>query len=290
MEANQKRLILSGTILVLAVAAGFFIFYYQGQKEKRASVALSNVRLPSPPTAPIPPGTSDAYLKVAREHAGTKAGGRALLAGAATLFTERKYDEAQRTFQQFLNEYPQSEWVAQAHFGVASTLDAQGKTAEAASKFEEIRRRYANDPILDEVKLALGRLYENQNKPEEAHKIYAELVQNNPYSGMGSEAGMRKEELEAKYPHLKATNAPILTPPALTTPPMAAITNRPTPTNRVITISNVAPRAATNTGTPPSTSNPLLLQPPAAQAPAAQPRPSAPAPNAAPAPAPAPKQ
>jgi tetratricopeptide (TPR) repeat protein len=281
-QANQKRLILWGTVLVLVIAGTFFFVYYQGQKEMRASVALSNVRVPLSSGASTSTGTADAYLKVAREHAGTKAGGRALLLGAATLFTEGRYPDAQKTFEQFLRDYPESQWVPQAHFGIASSLDAQGKIAEATAKFDEIRRRYANDALIDEVKLALARLYENQSKPEEAHKIYTELVQNNPYSGMGSEAGVRKEELETKFPQLKPTNAP---PPVLTPPPMAMLTNRPAPTNRVITISNITPRMATNVVTPkpptnatakPATNAPLLLQPPATQPVPGQPSPAPP--------------
>jgi predicted negative regulator of RcsB-dependent stress response len=259
-QANQKRLILWGTILVLAIAGVFFFIHYQGQKELRASVALSNVPVPLSPGATVPPGTADAYLKVATEHAGTKAGARALLLGAATFFTDGKYADAQKTFEQFLKQYPESQWVPQAHFGIASSLDAQGKTTEAISKYEEIRRRFANEPIIDEVKLAVARAYE-PTKPEEAHKIYSELVQNNPYSGMGSEAGVRKAELEEKFPRLAPTNPPVMTPPTLTPPPLTSLTNRPAPTNRVITISNVTPRTATNTAVKQPTNAPLLIQP-----------------------------
>lgn len=272
-QANQKRLILWGAIVVIVMAAGVFFVYYQGQKEMRASIALSNVRAPLNPGSPMPAGAAEEYLKIAREHAGTKAAARALLLGAAALFIDGKYAEAQKTFEQFLREYPESEWVPKAHFGIASTLDAQGKAAEAIAKFDEIRRRFANDAVIDEVKLALGRLYENQNKPEEAHKIYAELVQANAYSGMGSEAGVRKEELEAKFPQLRPASAP---PPVLTPPALTALTNRPALTNRVISISNVPPRAtnvvalkpATNAAAKPGTNVPLLLQPQPAPAPA----------------------
>lgn len=276
-EANQKRLILWGTILVLAIAGVIFFVYYQGQKEVRASLALSNVRVPISPGQPVPPDTAEEYLRVAREHHGTKAGARAMLLGAATLFTDGKYIEAQKTFEQFLREYPDSQWVPQAHYGIGSSLDAQGKVAEATAKFEEISRRFASDALMDEVKLALGRLYENQNKPEQAHKLYSDLVQNNPYTGIGSEAGVRKEDLEAKFPHLEATNAPIITPPQLT-----SLTNRPPTTNRTITITNIAPRTATNPGAA-TTNAPLILKPqplptpqPAPQPPPNQPSPAPP--------------
>ena len=271
VQANQKRLILGAIIALVAIAVISFVVYEQGQKEIRGSLALSRVPVPVSPAMPTRPGTAEAFLKVAREHEGTKAGARALLQAGANLFTETKYADAQKTFEQFLKDYPGSEWVPQAQFGVASTLDAQGKFAEATAKFEEIRRRFANDPIIDEVKLALGRLLENQNKPAEAHKIYSELVQltqSNPYSGIGSEAGVRKEDLEAKHPELAPTNVPpALTPQQLDPAMLTMLTNRPAPTNRVITLSN-AVRTASNAVTGAATNlqkvitnAPLLLQP-----------------------------
>jgi predicted negative regulator of RcsB-dependent stress response len=270
-QANLKRLIIGTVIVLAAIAVVAFISYEQGQKEVRASHALANVAVPLSPTAPMRPGTADAYLKVAKEHAGTKAGARALLQAGATYFVEGNYADAQKTFEQFLKEYPASEWIPQAHFGIASSLDAQGKTADAVTKFEEMRRRFANDATSDEVKLALARLFETQNKPADAHKIYSELVQANPYSGMGSEAGVRKEELEKKFPELARTNAP-MTSLQPTSMPLVGVTNQPAPTNRVITITNrirtatnAAAQAATNVQSF-ITNAPLLLQQPSTNA------------------------
>src|SRR5687768_5545247 len=192
VQANSKRLVIGTVIVLAAIAVIAFISYEQGQKEVRASHALANVPTPQNPTGPMPPGTAQAYLKVAKDHAGTRAGARALLQVGAAYFVEGKYAEAQTTFEQFLKEYPGSEWIPQAHFGIASSLDAQGKTADAVVKFEEMRRRFANDATSDEVKLALARLLETQNKPADAYKIYSELVSANPYGGMGSEAGVRR--------------------------------------------------------------------------------------------------
>ena len=216
-------------------------------------------------SAPTPPGTADALLKVADEHKGTKAAAMALLRAGAALFVEGKYAESSKTFERFLKEYPDSPWVPQAHYGIAANLDAQGKTADATTKFEQIRRVYGSDPIIDQVKLTLGRLYENQNKPEDAHKLYTEVLQANPgqYSGIGNEAGMRREELEAKYPQLAKTNAPIL-PPAITmlTNLPAGMTNRPAMTNRMMTLSNPpSATGTTNPAGPRGTNAPLLIQP-----------------------------
>jgi hypothetical protein len=91
---------------------------------------------------------------------------------------------------------------------------------------------------------------------------------------------MRRADLEEKFPRLAQTNAPIITPP-----PMTMFTNRPAPTNRVITLSNVTPRIGTNGATPspgagpaakPGTNAPLIL-PPAQPAPTTtQPSPTPP--------------
>ena len=264
VQANLKRLIIGTVIVLVAIAVIAFISYEQGQKEVRASHALANVAVPLSPTAPVRPGTADAFLKVAKDYAGTRAGGRALLQAGAAYFVEGKYADAQTTFEQFLKEYPGSEWIPQAHFGIASSLDAQGKTADAVLKFEEMRRRFANDATSDEVRLALARLFETQDKPADAHKIYSELAQANPYGGLGSEAGVRKEELEKKFPELAKANAPMPQPLM----PLAGVTNQPAaPTNRVVTITNMI-RTATNAAVQAATNvqrvitnAPLLLQP-----------------------------
>ena len=138
-----------------------------------------------------------------------------------------------------------------AYFGVASTMDAQGKTADATKQFEQLRRQFPNDAVAEETRLALGRLYEAQNRPADAYKLYDELVKGNPYSGLGSEAGVRLADLVEKHPELAKTNQPpmmtTMPPPLMLTNPMAQGTNRPN-TNRTIQI-----RPMTNTMQRPST-------------------------------------
>jgi hypothetical protein len=51
-------------------------------------------------------------------------------------------------------------------------------------------------------------LYEAQNKPELARSLFEEVARNNPYGSLGSEAGIRLEELKIKYPNLVAPVTP----------------------------------------------------------------------------------
>jgi TolA-binding protein len=223
VEVNKKRLITYGIIVLVAVVAMVAFVNYQAQKEQRASEALSSVRAPSNPATPLPPGTAEAYLKVAKEHAGTKAAARALELAARTRFEEGNYADAQKLFEQFTREYGSSPWLANASYGIAAALEAQGKTAEALAKYEEVRRRFGSDPtVSDETKLAIARIYEQQNKSADALKVYEEMAGGVAYSGFASEAQARREELLEKHPELK-TNLPA---PPLAANPITTATNR----------------------------------------------------------------
>ena len=261
-EVNKKRVVI-GAIIVVVLGAGIGLaLNYQSQREVRASEALSEVKLPINPSSPIPVGTAAAYERIAREHRGTQAGGRALILAGTALFMQTNYDDAQKLFEQFAREYPASSFVPEALFGVASCLDAKKKPAEAISKFEELRRRYGKSSVLDETKLALARLYEEQNKPAVALDLYDELVKANQYSGIGSEAGLRMEDLLSQHPELKKTNAPIMPAPTIIpgTNLATRMTNRPaiTLTNLTRRTSNVPTIVMTNR--PPATGGPAPLK------------------------------
>jgi tetratricopeptide (TPR) repeat protein len=262
-EVNKKRVLIGALVAaVLGLVIGLAI-YYQSQREVRASEALSEIKIPLG-TAAVPPGTAFAYQKVARDHRGTQAAGRALLLAGTTLFVQADYDEARKMFEQFAREYPASPFVPEALFGIASVLDAQKKPNDAIAKFEELRRRYGKSSVMDETKLKLARLYEEQNKPAQALDLYDELVKANQYSGIGSEAGLRMEVLLTEHPELKKTNAPIITPPPMrpnTNVVVQRMTNRPsvTMTNRVRMTSNVPTITTTNKTGATGTSGPIKL-------------------------------
>src|SRR5256885_1967622 len=143
--------------------------------------------------------------------------------------------------------------------GLASTLDAEGKAAEAIDQYEKVRKRFPTDSVVDEAKLALARLYEKQNLGE-AYKLYTELASAGQQSGIGSEAGIRLADLMEKYPEFAKTNAPPApVAPTTTIPPQTTIA-RITPTNPVMM--SVTNTNAAATGAPPSkTTSPLLIKP-----------------------------
>src|SRR4030081_2659809 len=119
LDKNKKRVSLIAAGAAVAIALIAAIIYYPSQKESRASEALSNVRKPFNPSIPLPAGTAEAYLKVAREYEGTKAAGRALLEAASAYYTEGNYANAETQYKRFLNEYPDSSFLPQGMLGFA---------------------------------------------------------------------------------------------------------------------------------------------------------------------------
>jgi len=272
IEVNKKRLMVGGGIAIVVIVAAVIFIQQQSQKEYSASEALSNVRVPFNSGSPVPPGTAEALLKVATDHRGTRAAGRALLLSAGVLFAEAKsaadYAEAEKRFKDVIQNYADSEWMPQANRGVAAALAAQGKTAEAITKYEEVRRRFASSAVIDEVRIALARLHESQ-KPEEAFNLYEEVLKNpqgNPNGALMAEANLHQEALIKQHPKLAALKQAAMAPP-----PVAPSQNQQvkiTPmTNRIATtISNTANRVITNlqqitlTNRPGATSQPIQIK------------------------------
>lgn len=238
LEVNKKRLVTAAVGALAVILVGGIVLQYLSGRETRASQALSEVRVPLDPRSPVPPGMADALYKVAQAHSGTKAAARALVMAGTALYAETNFALAQDRFSQLLRDYPNSPWVADAHLGVGACQEAQGKLEDAIKKYEDIRKRFATSPVADDAKLALGRLYEKSN-PEEAFRLYEELVKATPQGGMSAEAGLRQEELLKGRPELEKLRTPATPPPQPIQPPQVTLmTNRPTTTTNVVSLTN----------------------------------------------------
>ena len=222
-EVNKQKV---AVIAVLAVTVGFAIAayrYFAQQKELKASDALLMLKpLLIPPTN-TSPAQASAFFKVADEFKGTSAAERAQFYGATVLYTENKYSEAETQFNRFLKEHEGSPWAAAATYGVAAAQEAQGK-AEALASYQNVFARYPQSAEAEEAKLAVARIYEVRNQPEQALRIYNELTVPKPGATAATGTAMespeirqKKDALLRKYPNL-ATNAATAAASTLTAP------------------------------------------------------------------------
>jgi TolA-binding protein len=206
-EANRIRIAWGGGVIV--VAAGLISFYswQRDQKEITAGKALTQL-VTSIPRNTTPGQQADLYLKIATDYQGTSAGQRALLQGAAMLFTAGRYADSQVQFQKFFNAYPGSSFAAQADLGLATSLDAQGKVDAAAVAYQRIINTYSDTMAANSARFGLAQIDERQGKPADAMKLYEEIIRVMPNSSLSSEAGLRAMELKMKLQPASSSTTP----------------------------------------------------------------------------------
>jgi predicted negative regulator of RcsB-dependent stress response len=218
-HANRNRVLpITAIILVIGAGIGGFI-WHKNYVETQAAAALSNIKPPTSAQESGAPNAANAlpYVKVADDYAGTRGAARALLIAGGIQFDAGKFDVSQATFRRFISEYSENPLANLALLGVAASLEAQGKTAEAATAYDDLIKRHQADSTTPQAKSALARLYVAQDKPEQAMHLYEELARANNNDTWSVEAGIQLQELLAKYPNLKkpVASAPVPTAPML---------------------------------------------------------------------------
>lgn len=209
VEANSKRIAGGAGITVIAILFVSYYFWRQNQNEITAGEALTQLIVSASPNS----DTSQlgaAYLKIAADYPGSLAGERALMLGAAALFTGGQYAQAQGQFQKYLDTQPGGPFAAQAALGVAASLDAQGKTDPAAEAYQRVISAFPSDAnAADAAKFSLAKIDEQRGKLNDAENFYQEVVRDNPNNLLGSEAAFHAMQLRAKLP----VTAPLTTSP-----------------------------------------------------------------------------
>jgi tetratricopeptide (TPR) repeat protein len=204
-EAHRKQVNVGAAVVVTAGLIAWFVLWRQEENAAQAGEAFSSVAVTQLSSANAPQ-VPEAYLKVAATYPASNAGAHALLLAAAGYFDEGKYPEAQAQFERFRREYHDNPLSGEALLGIAACLDAQGKTSEAINAYRDLVEHHPNDAaVLPQARFALGRLYEAQNQPQLARGYFEEAARTDSYGSIGSEAGMRLEELKIKYPQLGPT-------------------------------------------------------------------------------------
>jgi tetratricopeptide (TPR) repeat protein len=227
-EVNKKQAGIGAGVVVAVGIIIWLIAYHRDEKEISAAEAVAAVTMTPTVTGAPRPDAAEAYLRLSEEYSGTSAGARALLLAGGTYFTDGKYDQALKTFQRFTREHRDSPWMGDALLGTATCQEVLGKTNEASAIYQDIKDHHSADVVAAQAKFALARIYEEQNKLEMAKPLYEDLARSDPYSSIGSEAGIRLEELMARgataavqvpAPSVVATPASAPTPASASTNP-----------------------------------------------------------------------
>lgn len=211
-EKNRKPVIIGVVAVAAAGLVAGTMAWSKKEKQVAAGEALSQALL-----AQMLPGGSagaaDRLLKVAGSHSGTPGGAQALLLGAGALFADDKYAEAQVQFEKFNREYVGHNLTPQAKLGLAASLAAQGKTDDAAKAYKDLAERYPTANTASQARFELAGIYASQGKQEDALVLYEQVAQSEANGYLGSESGVRAEEIRRKLPPVQvpATMPPVAT-------------------------------------------------------------------------------
>jgi TolA-binding protein len=207
-ESNKTQVGYGAVAVVIVGIIVGYLFYHKNEQQVAAGEALTTVSFNLAATGGAGrAGAADAYLKVANDYPNSVAGARALLLAAGNQFTDNKYDQAKATFDRCSRDYPNSLVTGEALLGSAACLDAQGKSQEAATAYKNLIDRHPGDAAVPQAKFALARIYEGQDNLEKARNLFEEVARADPTGSLGSEAGMRLEEMRLKHPALFAPPA-----------------------------------------------------------------------------------
>jgi len=218
LEKNRKPVLLGVVAVAAAGLVAGTMVWSKKQKEVAAGEALSQA-LVAQMTSGDRSKAADRLLNVATSHAGTPGGAQALLLGAGALFASGKHAEAQVQFEKFNREYVGSDLAPQAKLGLAACLAALGKNEDAARAYKDLADRYPNANTASPARFALAGIYEAQGKLEDALNLFEQVARTEANGALGSEAGMRAEEIRIKLPPVQM---PVITPPAPTVSTNAA--------------------------------------------------------------------
>lgn len=109
---------------------------------------------------------------------------------------QKKYNEKINIIQEFLQTYPQSEYVDNALFEQGLTYTALNNNTLAISVFEKLIREYPQTISARKACIQLGIAYFNSNQPEKSIAAYKKVINNYPGS---DEAKVAVDDLKAVY-------------------------------------------------------------------------------------------
>src|SRR5262245_377761 len=131
-ERFKKPILVAAIIVLLAGVVFTGYRFYSDRRATAASAALASAN------------TAQQYEQVIADYANTAAAADAYILLAAAQRNEKKFNEADKTLENFIAKYPKHELVSTAKLAMAANLDSMGKTNEALTMYQQIASGYPN--------------------------------------------------------------------------------------------------------------------------------------------------
>lgn len=202
VQARRTAVLAALVALGLLAAAGYGYWWYQERREDEASRALARAHATIRAEQPGTPGNRDEamkrYREIAEQYRGTRSAEESLIALGNLQFEAGKMDDAVGSFGEYLTIYPRGRFRVMAGLGKAYAQEAKADLQGAAKTLSELLDRDKDDPLAGEAYMALARMYEGLKKPDEAMRVYGQVVERFSQTQWAQHALQRMSALKAK--------------------------------------------------------------------------------------------
>ena len=110
----------------------------------------------------------------------------------AMVLEERRYDDAIPEFRNFIQSFPNSSYLGNAHYWLGQLLYARNDYAEAIPHFTEVVESYPDSNKRADCMLKLGIIAQNQDDNSNARQHFQQVINEYPNS---TEAGLARTRL-----------------------------------------------------------------------------------------------
>lgn len=194
-QLYQKYILGGVGALVILIVMIIFISQARKSDELKASSKLAAARAELA-RMNFPAGI-DSLQKIIAQYDGTKNAGDATFYLANTYFLQKQVDLAQKYFEEYVNSYGgESNTTYSAMAGVAACLEEKQEFKAAAEMYEKAAAKYDDVFNAPEGLLSAGRCYKAAGLKEKAKKVYQQVLEKYPNSGVKNDAELNLAELD----------------------------------------------------------------------------------------------
>lgn len=116
---------------------------------------------------------------------------------AFSFLKKKQYGKSQTAFQEYLNDYPNGQYVSNAHYWLGEIYLAQKNNEQAAQQFQTVISKFPKTPKIGDAKLKLAVIHANMGKIKLARQELMQLKKQHPDSTAAQLANIRLQQLNA---------------------------------------------------------------------------------------------
>lgn len=201
LQAHTREISIGVLILVAAAAVFGGVYLYRHSFDEKAAYQMSLALEAYHKASPVASSDNlkpvkELFEGVIKQYPSSPAAEEARYYLGNCYFLMSEYDQALRAYEEYLKKLSSGRFAPMAQEGRAQAWVGKKDLINAAKEYENLIKNYDSYPMLSEVLMTLGQLYERMNNPQEALRIYKQVVQKFPESQEKTQAQRKIDSIK----------------------------------------------------------------------------------------------